>query len=259
MRKAALIVGSLVLALSQWVSFGASADIIVLATAPLRPVFEQVVPEYTRVSGHKVTFGYSNSTRVSDQIVKGEAADVGATMSSLIDELQRQGKILSDGRAELAKVGIGVQVRKGAPKPNISSVEAFKNALLTAKSIGYGDGAVGNVSGAHIARMIERLGISAELKPKTRLVPTATVLPKAVAAGEIELGMTQISEIVGQPGVEFVGPLPAELQNFTVFAAGVVASSHQPEIAKDFVKFLTGKVTSSLLKEKGLEPILGLR
>lgn len=259
MRKIVLGLGSLVLTLSQWVSPATSAEITVFATVPMRPVLDQIVPEYTRMSGHKVVFGYSNSTRVRDRIQKGEAADIGITMSSLIEELRREGKILSDVRTELAKVGIGVQVRNGAPKPDISSVDAFRKALLSAKSIGYGDGATGNVSGEYIARMIERLGISAELKPKTRLVNTAAVLPKAVAAGEIELGMTQISEIVSQPGIDFVGPLPAELQSFTVFAVGIVASSQQPEIAKGLVKFLMAKATSSLLREKGLEPILDSR
>jgi len=259
MRMSVLVVGSLVLALSQSASSTVSAVITVFATVPVRPVLELIVPDYVRISGHKIIFAYSNSTRVRDRIIKGEPADVGITMSSLIDELHRMGKILPDGKIELAKVGIGVQVRKGAPKPDISSVDAFRNVLLSAKSIGYGDGAAGNVSGDYIARMIERLGITAELKPRTRLVNTATVLPKAVAAGEIELGMTQISEIVSQPGIEFIGPLPAELQNFTIFAAGIVASSQQPETAKDLINFLTANATSSLLKEKGLEPVLNSR
>jgi len=258
MWKTVLTIGNLVLLLSQWPSSAAtSAEITVFATLPLRPVFNEIVPEYTRISGHKIAFGYSNSTTVRDRVMKGEVADMVITMSSLIEELHRAGKILSDGRIEFAKVGIGIQVRKGAPKPDISSVDAFLKTLLSAKSIGYGDGARGNVSGAYIANMIERLKISDELKPKTRLVRGITAL--AVAAGEVELGIAQISEIVAQPGIEFVGPLPAELQNYTVFAPGVVASSQHSEIANDLIKFIAARATSPLLKEKGLEPVLNSR
>ena len=156
MRMSVLVVGSLVLALSQSASSTVSAVITVFATVPVRPVLELIVPDYVRISGHKIIFAYSNSTRVRDRIIKGEPADVGITMSSLIDELHRMGKILPDGKIELAKVGIGVQVRKGAPKPDISSVDAFRNVLLSAKSIGYGDGAAGNASGDYIARMISQ-------------------------------------------------------------------------------------------------------
>ena len=152
----------------------------------------------------------------------------------------------------LAKVGVGVMVKDGAPKPDVSSVEAFKQALLKAKSVGYIDPASGGSSGIYVAGLLDKLGIADQIKPKAKLQKGGHV-SDLVVAGEAEIGIHQISEIVGQKGVTLVGPLPAPIQNFTTYAAGVSATTQHSDAAKAFIKVLTGPSAAAVLKSKGME------
>jgi molybdate transport system substrate-binding protein len=168
-------------------------------------------------------------------------------------DLRAQGKIVAGDRIIIAKVGVGAFVRKGTAKPDISSVDAFKSATLAARSIIYPDPAGGGASGIYMASLLERLGIAGEMKPKTKLSPSAKVLYESVASGDIEIGFNQISEVLAQPTVEFVGPLPPEIQNFTQFVPGIVAGSSQTDAARALVAFLTMPAAQTILKEKGFE------
>src|SRR5207248_11099705 len=158
-------------------------------------------------SGHKVTIAYGNAGPVADRVQKGEAADIVISSVPLIDQLQAQGKVVADSRVTIAKVGVGVFVRKGAAKPDISSADAFKRSMLAARSIAYPDPAGGGASGIYVASLLERLGIAAEMKPKTKLLTLGT-LYASVASGEVEIGFNQVSEILAQPTIELAGPLP---------------------------------------------------
>lgn len=153
----------------------------------------------------------------------------------------------------MAKVGVGVAVRSGAPKPDLGSVEAFKRSMLAAKSVIYADPARGGGAGIHFAQVLERLGIAADMKPKSKLITGINVV-ELVAKGEGELGVTQLSLIVGAAGVELAGPLPAELQHYTVFSAGVVTGAKEAETAKALIKFLTAPAAVPVIKAKGMEP-----
>jgi len=171
----------------------------------------------------------------------------------LIDQLQAQGKVVAGSRVNIAKVGVGVFVRKGAAKPDISSADAFKRSMLAARSIAYPDPAGGGASGIYVASLLERLGIAVEMKPKTKLFPPAEVLYASVASGDVEIGFNQISEVLAQPTVEFAGPLPSAIQNYTQFAPGIVTGSSQTDAGRALVTFLSSPAAQTVLKAKGFE------
>jgi molybdate transport system substrate-binding protein len=170
----------------------------------------------------------------------------------MIDRLQAQGKIVADDRRVIAKVGVGIFVRKGGTKPDIGSADAFKRSMLTSRSIAYPDPAGGGASGIYVASLLERLGIASEMKLKTRL-STLETLYASVANGDVEIGFNQVSEILAQPTVEFAGPLPSALQNYTQFAPGIVAGGSQPDAARAFVTFLFLPAARTVLKARGFE------
>ncbi|MBI2996831.1 MAG: molybdate ABC transporter substrate-binding protein [Deltaproteobacteria bacterium] len=230
-----------------------AAEIKVLSAVALRPVLSELSGEFARSTGHKLMFGYDTAGAVKNRIQRGESADLAITTAPQVEELIKQGKIAADGRVIVAKVGVGVAVRSGAAKPDLGSVEAFKRSMLAAKSVIYADPAGGGAAGIHFAQVLERLGIAADMKPKSKLIKSLNTA-ELVAKGEGELGVTQISLIVGAPGVELAGALPAELQHYTVFSAGVVANAKEGEAARALIKFLSGPAAAHVIKTQGMEP-----
>jgi molybdate transport system substrate-binding protein len=230
-----------------------AAEIKLLCAVALQPAMVALIPDFEKSSGHKVTIAYGNAGPVADRVQKGEAADIVISSLPLIDQLQAQGKVVADSRVTIAKVGVGVFVRKGAAKPDISSADAFKRSMLAARSIAYPDPAAGGASGIYVASLLERLGIAVEMKPKTKLFPLAEVLYASVASGEVEIGFNQISEILAQPTVELSGPLPSSIQNYTQFVPGIVTGSSQPDAGRALVTFLSSPAAQTVLKAKGFE------
>jgi molybdate transport system substrate-binding protein len=218
----------------------------------LHPVIDALIPAFEKSSGHKVTVGYGTAGAVADRVQKGEAADMVISSVPMFDRLQAQGKVAAGDRVIIAKVGVGAFVRKGAKKPDISSADAFKRSMLAARSIAYPDPAGGGASGIYVASLLDRLGIAAEMKPKTKLSTLGT-LYASVASGDVEIGFNQVSEILAQPTVELVGPLPSAIQNYTQFAPGIVTGSTQADAARAFVTFLSSPAAQSVLKAKGFE------
>jgi molybdate transport system substrate-binding protein len=184
----------------------------------------------------------------------GEAFDVLVLSPRGIEDYIKSGKIVTGSDAKLAKVGVGVMVKEGAPTPDIGTVDAFKQALLKASTVGYIDPASGGSSGIYVAGLLERLGIADQIKPKAKLKQGGHV-SDLVKDGSAEIGIHQISEIVGQAGVTMVGPLPAAIQNYTVYSAGVSTAAKQAEAAKAFIKVLTGPAAAAVLKSKGMEGV----
>ena len=174
----------------------------------------------------------------------------------IIEDLVQQGKIARDSTLTLARVGLGVAVRAGSAKPDIASVEAFKRALLAARSIVYTDPAVLGAGAINFAQVLDRLGIANEIKAKSILNARAATTPNAeiVARGEAELGIQLISEIVSVPGAELLGPLPAELQAMNVISAGIVTTASEPDAARVLLKFLTSPAAAAVIKATGMEP-----
>jgi len=229
-----------------------AADIKLLCAVALHPAFDTLIPVFEKSSGHKVTVAYGTAGAVADRVQKGEAADLVINSVPMIDRLQAQGKVVAGDRVIIAKVGVGAFVSKGAAKPDISSVDAFKRSMLAAKSIAYPDPAGGGASGIYVSSLLERLGIAAEMKPKTKLSTLGT-LYVSVASGEVEIGFNQVSEILAQPTIELAGPLPQAIQNYTQFAPGIVTGSGQTDAARALVTFLYSPAAKIVLKAKGFE------
>jgi molybdate transport system substrate-binding protein len=222
-------------------------EIKVWTSRAIATVLGEVGPQFERATGHRINISSGLPHQYAKRTTDGDSFDLVITGSGPLDELIKNGRVISKTRTNIARSGIGVGVRTGAPRPDISSVEAFKRALLEAKSIAYLKD-VG--SGVHIARLLERLGIESAIKSKVTRPETDIV----VAKGEVELGLVVITQILTTPGVELAGPLPPELQSFVVFAAGVSADSKEPKAARDLIKFLTGPIASSVIKAQGMEP-----
>ena len=230
-----------------------AAEIKLLCAVALHPAIDALIPDFEKSSGYKVTVAYGTAGAVADRVQKGEAADIVISSVPMIDRLQAQGKVVPGSRVDnIAKIGVGVFVRKGAVKPDISSADAFKHSMLAARSIAYPDPAAGGASGIYVASLLERLGIAAEMKPKTTLSTLGT-LYASVASGDVEIGFNQISEILAQPTVELAGPLPPAIQNYTQFAAGIVTGSSQADAGRALVTFLSSPAAQTVLKAKGLE------
>ena len=229
-----------------------AAEIRLLSASALHPVIDALIPDFEKSSGHKLTVAYGTAGAVADRVQKGEAADIVLSSVPMIDRLQAQGKVLAGDRVIIAKVGVGAFVRKGTVKPDISSADAFKRSMLAARSIAYPDPAGGGASGIYVASLLERLGIAAEMKPKTKLSTLGT-LYASVASGEVEIGFNQVSEILAQPTVELAGPLPSAIQNYTQFAPGIVTGSSQADAGRALVTFLSSPAAQTVLKTKGFE------
>lgn len=230
-----------------------AAEVKCLCPLAMRALFAELGPEFERPSGHKLTAEFATLGVNADRVTKGEPADVAILLPRQVDELEKQGRLLAGSRTELARVGYGAVVRKNAPKPDIASVEALKRTLLGAKSISYGDPAGGGPAGIYIAGLMERLGVASELKPKTKLVQNAELVVPAVANGDAEIGFTLASTGKASTAVEYI-PLPAEVQNYTVYVAAVVANSKQIDAARALINFLSSPAARETMRVKGFEP-----
>jgi len=231
----------------------AGAEIKVLTAGAFKQVLLALLPDFERASGHKVTVANDTVGALTKRIAGGEVFDLAVLTPKAVDDLAKEGKFVAGSRASLARVGVGVVVKDGTPKPDISSVAALKQALLAAKSVAYIDPAAGGSSGIYVAGLLDKLGIAGEVKPKAKLIPGGAVA-EHVAKGEAELGIHQISEILPVKGVTLVGPLPAEIQNYTVYAAGISAHAKESDAAKALLKTLTSPAAAEVLKSKGMEP-----
>jgi len=228
-----------------------AAEIKLLASNALKSTLEQLTPQFEQASGNKLSTTFGAAAELKAAIEKGTPIDVALLTTAATDDLVKSGKLLAAGRANIARSAAGVAARKGAPKPDISTTEAFKRALLAAKSIAYvGVGA----SGPPIRSVFDRLGIADQVKSKVIQLPATDPAANAVANGEAELGITQISEILPYAGAELVGPLPPDLEFYTDYPAAVAAGAKEPEAAKALIAFLRTPAVAAVLKAKGLTP-----
>ena len=230
-----------------------TAEVKVLTSVALTSALDELAPQFERATGHKLKIEYSLIADIRKRVIAGETADIIMLSRPVMDELQKQDKFTPGSVASVVGTPVAVAVRAGAPKPDISSVDALKRTLLAAKSIVYADPAKGGASGVYFAHVVDQLGIAEQLKSRTVLVPGAQAAD-VVAKGEAELGVAQASEIVPVSGAQLVGPLPGEFASMTRFAAGIGASSKVPEAAKSLILFLNGPVAAPVFKSKGFEP-----
>ena len=226
-----------------------AAEIKLLASSAIKFAYFELLPQFEKATGHKVTVAWSSTPDIQKRIAGGEAADVVILGHSGTQELIKQGK-LAGPRVDFAKSGVGVAVRAGAPKPDISSADAVKKAVLAAKSVAYSAGA----SGIYLVGMFQKMGIAEEVKSKTATVKPGEPVGDVVARGDAEIGFQQVSELIPVKGIQYLGPLPAEIQNITVFAGGVHTGAKEADAAAALVKFLTAPAARATLEKHGLEP-----
>jgi len=230
-------------------------EIKVMTSGAFTAAYRELVPRFERETHNKVVTSYGASMgdapdSIPMRLQRGEPVDIVILARPALDELVRQGKVLPGSRVDLVRSSIGIAVRAGARKPDIGSVEALKRTLLEAKSIAYSDSA----SGTYLStEMFQRLGIAGQMAPKSQRIASEPV-GAVVARGAAEIGFQQISELLPVQGIDYVGPLPPEVQKVTVFSAGIAAGSKQPDAARALIEFLASPAALPAVKESGLEP-----
>jgi molybdate transport system substrate-binding protein len=248
---------ALAIAATLWLACAAdAAEVRVMISGGLTAAFNALLPEYERQTGNKllVTYGPSMGTTMNAipvRLARGEPADVLIMVGYALGDLIKNGKVIADSRVDLVRSPIGVAVKAGAPKPDISSTDALKRALLAAKSVAYSDSA----SGVYVStEMFKKIGIEEEMKSKARMIP-ATPVGEIVANGEAEIGFQQISELKPVAGIDIVGPVPDDLQKITIYSAGIATVSKEPEAGKTLIKFLGSAAAHDTIVNSGLAPI----
>ncbi len=247
---ATLIAAVLVLVMTRSAD---AADITVASPGAFKQVLNALTPQFEQETGDKLIVTFQTVGQHLSAIRGGKNFDVIILSPGPLDALAKEGKVVPGSRADIARVGIGVVVKAGAPLPDISTVDAFKRALLAAKSVAYIDPKAGGSSGIYVADLLQRLGIADAVNAKAVLVHGGAVADH-IADGEAEIGIHQISEILPVAGAKLVGPLPAEIQNFTVYAASVGIAAKNPAAAKALVQFLSGPHALPIIRSKGMEP-----
>ena len=236
--------------------FGATAaqaaEIKVLTAGAFKPIVTAVVPEFERESGHKVVVDNDTVGGLLRRVSAGESFDVIVATPAALDALTKDGKLTAASATRVARVGIGVAIKDGANTPDVSTVESFKNALLSARAVAYIDPAAGGSSGIYFSQWLEKAGIAEQVRAKAVLVPGGLVAQRLLN-GQADIAIHQISEILAVPGAKLVGPIPREIQNFTVYSGGIHASPRNPDAAKAFLAVLTSSKTQAVLRDKGME------
>jgi molybdate transport system substrate-binding protein len=250
--KIALAFGALLAFSGSAVS---AAEIKALVTTALKTSIEDLAPQFERATGHKLRAVFGPSSVLTKRVLAGEDADFVILGGDGIDELLKQKKVLDGSNVKFARSMIGAAVARGAPKPDISSTDSFKRALLAAKSVAYTDAAGGGASGIFLAKVFERMGIADALRAKAKLAAGG---PEGFAAafvvnGEADFALQPIPELMAVPGIDIVGPLPGEFQNVTTYAAGVTVYAAEVEAAEALVKMLTTPVAAAIFKTRGLD------
>ena len=229
-----------------------AVEVRVLTAGAMKSVVLEMIPDFEKRTGHKVLLANDTAGGLKKRIGGGEAVDVAIITSRVVDELIADGKLAKGSRINLAKVGIGVAVKAGAPLPDIATVESLKHTLVAAKAVAYIDPKSGGSSGIYFDRLLERLGIAGDVRPKARLKPGGYVA-ELVASGEADLAVHQISEIVPVTGVTLVGPLPPEVQNYTTYTAGLGVAALDATAARALIDTLAGPSALPVLKSRGME------
>jgi len=251
-RRSAAVLA--LLSLFSWASGPARADEVkVLTAGAFKPIVLSVAAAFEKGSGHKLVIDNDTAGGLLRRIGGGEAFDVAVLTPAAVKELVGAGKIAAGTPVNLARTSVGVAVKDGAPRPDISTVAAFKAALLAAGKVAYIDPAAGGSSGIYFSKLLETMGIADVVRAKAVLVPGGLVAQRLVT-GEADLAVHQISEILAVPGAVLVGPLPAEIQSYTVYTGGLAAAGSKPDAAKAFLAFLSSDVARRILAEKGMEP-----
>jgi molybdate transport system substrate-binding protein len=229
---------------------GQAHEIKMIASGGLKAACLELIPTFERATQHRVAALWAGSVDIMKRMQAGETFDLVVMPGTAIDELIKLGKVVAGSRVDLAKSGIGVAVRAGAPKPDIGSAEALKQALLAASSIAYSTSA----SGVFLAGLFQRMGIADALRPKIRQSPPGVPVGELIARGEAEIGFQQVSELLPIAGIDYLGPLSADIQHFTTFSGGLHIGAKQPRAAKELIEFIKAPAAAPVIRKSGMEP-----
>lgn len=224
-------------------------ELNLLSALAMREAYLELIPQFEQANGGKVAITWAGTVDIMKRVETGECYDLVVASKGAIDDLIKLAKITPIGLLDVAGSGIGVAVRQGAPRPDINSAESLKRTVIAAKSVGYSTGP----SGVYLAGLFERMGIAGDIKAKLRSVPSGGTIGSIVASGEAEIGFQQISELVHAQGIDFLGPLPAEVQYITVITAGIPTNAKNPVAAQALAKFLAGPTSKAAIERAGLQ------
>jgi molybdate transport system substrate-binding protein len=227
-----------------------AAELKVLASGATKEICRDLIPAFEKHSGHKVSATWAGTVDIKKRIGAGEIFDVVIVAAPEIDAFTKDGKLLSGSRSDLMKSAVGVAVRAGAQRPDISSPDALKKTLLDAKSIGYSTGP----SGVYFASLLQKMGIADQVKSKLKQTPPGQRVSTMVASGEAEIGFQQVSELILESGIDYIGPLPSSIGNITVFSAGIHRQAHELEAAKALIQHLKAPSAAPVIKKYGMDP-----
>ncbi len=239
------------LAAGLWLAQAATAaELKVLASGAVKDAYLELVPDFEKASGNKVATTWAGTVDIKKRIAAGEVFDLVIVAAPEVDAFITGGQLAPASRVDLMKTGVGVAVKAGARKPDISSSAAVKQALLDARSVAISTGP----SGVYLEKLFAKLGVGEALKAKTVQTKPGTRVAEYLARGEAELGFQQVSELINEKGIDLIGPLPADIQNITVFSSGVHAKANEPAAAKALQKYLTASAAVPVIKRQGMEP-----
>lgn len=228
---------------------GTTAEIRVIGSPGVREIYSRLVPAFEMATGHKVVTEWDGVTNVTRRVSAGETADLVLLPAANIDRLLAEGRLVG-GRTDVATSGVGVAIRAGAPRIDFATSGGIRKALLEAHSIAYSAGP----SGAHLIAVIDKWGLAEQLRPKIVPVPAGVPVGEVVARGDAEIGFQQVSELLPVKGIDYLGPLPADIQEITVFSAALHSAARAPEAAKALVGFLTAPAAAPVIRKAGMEP-----
>jgi molybdate transport system substrate-binding protein len=233
----------------------AAAEVTAFISIGMQSVVEKLQPEFERTSGHHLVNTWATAAALNQRLRDGETVDLLISTRSGIDGLIAEDRIAAGSDVALASSGVGVAVRKGAVHPDISTPEALRRTLLTARAISYSNPAAGGASGVHFATVLERLGIAEQMKARTKFPPANGRAATLLVSGEVDLAIQQTQELASVDGAEVIGPLPGDLQTITTFVAGIPKSATHAEAARSFLQFLQSPQALAVMREKGLEQV----
>ena len=225
------------------------SEIKVLSSLATKEAYLELVPQFEKATGHRIATTWAGTVDIMKRMAAGEIYDLLVASRSAIDELIKLGKVATGSRIDMARTGIGIAVCAGAPRPSIKSGDDLKKALLAAKTVGYSTGP----SGVYLAGLFDRMGIGPEVKAKTKTVASGLTVGSIVVTGEAELGFQQISELCHVEGIDYIGPLPPDVQHVTVFSCGIHVHALEAAAAKALAQFLTGPIAKPMIEKAGLE------
>lgn len=232
-----------------------AAEVTFLSANNLQQAMLELLPRFEKSNGHKVNVSYASVGTNTEKVRNGEPADLAIVSSQQWKSLNSEGKLAPGAPVAISKIGIGVFGKKGAPKPDIKSVEGFKKLLLETPSIALGDPKAGAPVSVYLLPLFERLGVSEEVRPKIRFTdaPGPFAITDVVKNGGADIGFTQVTNILASPGVDLIGPLPAEIQNYTTFTGAIPKTAKHVEAANELLTFLKSSAAVTVLKAKGFD------